>query len=168
MANWTIHTPPDAERGAAGADRFIAVKDGLRPFALLFGPFWFLAKRLWLGALGVLIVEALLIGLGLWLDLPQAARGTLEGLFQVLLGLEASSIQRWTLRRRGWREAGVVCAHGRAEADMRAASLLEDDMTRFSAAPPPAPGRGAGPPRSYPAAPASPSVLGLFPEARPR
>lgn len=167
MSSWTVHTPPDAAQNITDTDRFLSVKDGLRPFAIAFGPLWFLAKRLWLGALGVLIIEALLIGLVLWLDLPQLPRALLQSLFHILLGLEASSIQRWTLRRRGWREIGVVYAHGRAEADMRAASLIAD-LPDHGPFPPAAQGRGVAPARPYPAAPASPAVLGLFPEAPPR
>ncbi|WP_342359892.1 DUF2628 domain-containing protein [Terrarubrum flagellatum] len=165
MASWTIHLPPDADN-ITDTDRFVPVKDGLRALPIVFGPLWFLAKRLWWGLLGVLVLQGLLIALIWTLPLPQPAAGLIQAAFNLLLGLEASSVERWTLRRMGWREAGAVIAHGREEADARAAMLLADlSVTGQLDTLPEAPLR-----RTVPAIPpAAPThVLGLFPEARPR
>jgi hypothetical protein len=165
MSSWTIHLPPPDQSGVTHPERFVTVKDGLRPFAIVFGPFWFLLKRLWWGFLGVALIEAALFGLGWWLQWPRPIPALLSGAFHFLLGLEASSIQRWTLRRNGWREAGAVIAHGKREAEMRAALLIEGFPADTIA--PPAHPIPAG--RANPApATSTPPVLGLFPEARPR
>ena len=164
MSSWTIHLPPAAAQDISQTERFVAVKDGLRPLAVLFGPLWFLAKRLWWGFLSVALIEAALFGLAWWLPLPRPIPGLLQGLFHLLLGLEASSVQRWTLRRRGWREVGAIIAHGRAEAETRAASLLAD----LPPPPAPAPLQPVTAPVHRPVPAGAPAVLGLFPEARPR
>lgn len=164
MATWTIHLPPEDGPDPAGAERFVTVKDGLRPFVILFGPFWFLWKRLWVGFAGVLALQAALALVEWRLGAPQAASAALQALLNVLLALEAPTIQRWTLGRRRWREIGAVVAHGRAEAEMRAAALVAALDPAASGPPEPAssqPSRRLAPP------PASP-VLGLFPEAVPR
>jgi hypothetical protein len=161
MASWTIHLPPGDGLDIPDTERFILVKDGLRPFAVLFGPFWFLAKRLWWGALGVLVVEAAVFALAWFAPMPRPAPALIQALFNILLGLEASTIQRWTLRRHGWREAGALVAHGRDEAETRAAEIVGG---LIDADPPAAPPRG--PSMAYPLA--SAPVLGLFPEARTR
>lgn len=164
MTSWTIHLPPDGAGDISDAERFVAIKDGLRPFAIVFGPLWFVAKRLWLGALGVLLIEAALIGATWLIELPRPAVAVLQGLFHILVGLEASTIQRWTLNRSGWREVGAVSGHGRREAEVRAAAMIADAV---DGAPVPSPRLGiAG--QSQARSAAIPSVLGLFPEAKPR
>ena len=158
MSSWTIHLPPDAERGLGAVDRFVAIKDGLRPLAILFGPLWLLFKGLWIAALIVIVLEAALIAACWALAFPLFATRTLVAVLHGLLGLEASSLQRWTLARHGWREIGAVIAHGRREAELRAAMLTAEAT---AAAPPPAATRAAA------ARPPAPSgVLGLFPDPR--
>ncbi len=162
MSSWTVHLPPPDKAGVTHPERFLAIKDGLRPFAIVFGPFWFLFKRLWWGLVGVLAVEALLFGLSWWMQWPRPISALLSSAFHILLGLEASSVQRWTLRRNGWGEVGAILAHGKGEAEIRAAQLIEG-LPADTVAQAPASVRPA-----QPFAPPAPAVLGLFPEARPR
>ena len=161
MSSWTIHLPPPKAGNVSDAERFLVLKDGLRPFAILFGPLWFLAKRYWLGALGALIAEALILALVWRLDLPRPFFTLPVSLLHFLFGLEAASIQRWTLTRRGWREVGAVVAHGRNEAELRAASLVAE-LDLPTAAPAPIKPQATRPMTTQPA------VLGLFPEAPTR
>ena len=162
MASYSVFLPPADSAGeqASSLERMRLVRDGFRWPAFLFGPLWFLARRLWLGALGAFGLE-LLLGLGAGLMGVGGVPATFAGIaLGLLFGLEAPSVERWSLTRRGWREADLVVAHARGDAERRA-------IERLSAAE--AGARPAMPaPRRAPAAPATPGVLGLFPEpARP-
>jgi hypothetical protein len=164
MASWTVHLPSEDATDISQAERFVVVKDGLRPMAVLFGPLWLLVKRQWWGAAAALLIEGALFILAWQWALPRPALGALQGLFHLLLGLEASSLQRWGLRRRGWREIGALVAHGRAEAEARAAVLV---VSLADARPTTTISSETA--RRYPLAAPPPSpVFGLFPEARPR
>jgi hypothetical protein len=162
MASWTIHLPPDGARGPGAIDRFVVVKDGVRPLAILFGPLWLLFKRLWIAALIVIALEAALIAVCWALAFPMIATRVLVGVLHGLIGLEASSLQRWTLARNGWREIGAIVAHGRREAELRAAMLAADAADASARTPAPGPTRAAARPPS----PAPSGVLGLFPDPR--
>lgn len=108
MPVYTVHAPPaDADERSA-PDRFVFVRDGFYVWAFVFGPLWLLTRRLWLALLGYLV---------LWgaANVALSALGVAAGprflvllLIAALLGLEAGSLWRWTLRRRGWRQLDVV------------------------------------------------------------
>jgi hypothetical protein len=108
MRVYTVHAPPTAATPAEDAAP-VLIPEGFSWAALLFGPLWALANRLWLPALAWLVLEAL----ATWLS-PWAGLG-----LQFLLAAEARNIRRWTLARRGWREAGVVAAPTEASATQR-------------------------------------------------
>jgi hypothetical protein len=76
-----------------------------------------------------------------------------------LVGLEAGTLRRVTLRRRGWREVGLISANDREVAERRFfATWRRDGAAR------PAAGGGPAPvPPPARAAQTSP-VIGLFPE----
>ncbi|MGL4325105.1 MAG: DUF2628 domain-containing protein [Beijerinckiaceae bacterium] len=171
MASYTIHIPPSAGQSDSAAERFRLVRDGLSPWAMLLWPVWFFAKRLWLGAMVVYGVWiALNVGL-YWAGVAAPVIALSWAAFLLLIGLEAHSVERWTLARRGWQEAGIAVAGNRAEAEERAVMAF----TQLPAWPvtPLAAGRYA----SVPVAPRGmtssavsqpPDVLGLFPEAQHR
>ncbi|MET0605958.1 MAG: DUF2628 domain-containing protein [Beijerinckiaceae bacterium] len=165
MSSWTIHLPPPDRNSVSYPERFIAIKDGIRPFVIGFGPVWFLAKRLWWGALGAFLIEAALIGSAALADLPRPAVTMLFAAYRLLLALEASTIHRWTLRRKAWRDAGAVVARGRAEAELRAAFLIASLAPDSGMI---APRTAAMSRSSRPRADEQQPVLGLFPEAGPR
>jgi hypothetical protein len=100
MRVYTVHEPP-ASSGAAGP---VLVREGFSWAALLFGPLWALAHRLWLEALAWFLLVLLAGLLSPWFG-PWAAIG-----LQFLLAAEARNLRRWALRRRGWTEAAVVAA----------------------------------------------------------
>ena len=124
--------------------------------ALVFGPLWLIARRLW-RPLGLWIVAAALAGgataYGL---LNPGAAFWLYVLAALYLGFEGRALEAAALTRRGRPLADIVCAADSSGAERaffaRAAELAE-------AGPPPAPPRGG------PAAGASHAVIGLFPEA---
>jgi hypothetical protein len=156
MPAFAVLEPPVRTGGAAAnhADRFVFLRERFSWAAFLFGPLWMIWRRLWL----VLIIY--LIGLGLIefglrrLGIASQARFTVYFLIALLVGIEAASLRRWTLLRRGWRDRGIVIADDLELAERR----FFDSWSVDKAMPPPPP-----PPPSY--APVSNAgVIGLFPE----
>jgi hypothetical protein len=140
-------------------DRFVFLRERFNWAAFLFGPLWMIWRRLWL----VLIIYLAVLGLiefGLRrLGIDSQARLTVYFLVALLVGMEAATLRRWTLLRRGWRDRGIVVADDLEMAERR----FFDSWSADRPMPPPPP----PPPPPY--APASNSgagagVIGLFPE----
>ena len=109
MAVYTVHEPPPKQyETAADPARFAFVRDGFSLWAFLFGPLWMLRHRMWLVLLGYAVVMAA-VNLALRaLDVSPAA-GFVVGLMAgLLLGIEASTLRRFTLGRRKWINVGTV------------------------------------------------------------
>src|SRR5882757_5147522 len=116
MPSYTVHEPP-LRKYETEPDpvRFAFVRDGFSFWAFVLGPIWMLRHRLWLVLIGYII---LIVGIGIGLHVvraPVGARLLVGFLIALLFGLEAASLRRWTLSRRGWNNLGVVAA-GDAEA----------------------------------------------------
>ncbi|MCJ2053200.1 DUF2628 domain-containing protein [Methylobacterium sp. J-070] len=153
MRSYTLHLPQEARPGESlGLDRAVVVPDGFSWTAFAFSVLWFLYHRLWIAALIVLVGLAALAGAGVALGLPVGAGLIATLLAGCLIGLEASSLRRWTLARRGWPVRDAVMAGSAAEAESRA-------LNRWLAASPTAP---RAPFPSGPSRRAEP-VIGLFP-----
>ena len=170
MPVYTVHEPPVRTPGAlADPARFAFVRDGFYWWAFLLTPLWMLWRRL-------LLVFVLYVVVSIGIETAMRIYGASSGmislvavLISLLVGLEAGTLQRFTLQRRGWRNVGVVSG-----------SDLEDAEHRFFAAwvrePPPGIPPSAPPPTTpmapYLAMPAtqpqrtpySSGVIGLFPE----
>ncbi len=153
MRSYTLHLPAEARPGEGlGLDRAVLVPDGFSWPAFAFTVLWFLYHRLWIAALMVLVGLLALSGLGLTLGLPTGAGVIATLLAAWLIGLEASSLRRWTLTRCGLPMRDTVIAASPEEAETRAFGRWLDSTV--SAPRPPFPG---GPTRR-----AEP-VIGLFP-----
>jgi hypothetical protein len=162
MNTFTLHLPADAAPGDAEAlDDAELVKDGFSWGAFVFTFLWFFWHRLWLAGLGVLAaIVTLSVALGV-LRIGAGMSFAAELLLCTLIGLEASSLRRWTLRKRK-PVAGVVSAASRDEAEAKSFVRWLDR---------PADPRGTGRAGSVPQTPyrRPDAVIGLFPEAeRPR
>ncbi|ABE37652.1 conserved hypothetical protein [Rhodopseudomonas palustris BisB5] len=109
MPVFTVHAPPpvDDERRAS-PDRFVFVRDGFYGWAFVFGPLWLLTRRLWLALFGYLVVAVAVTFALTALRVGAGPRFAVMLLMALLLGLEAASLWRWTLSRRGWRQLDVV------------------------------------------------------------
>jgi hypothetical protein len=153
MRSYTLHLPNDARPGEAlGLDRAVMVPDGFAWPAFAFGVLWFLYHRLWVAALLVLVGLLALAGAGMVLGLPVGAAVIATLLAGWLMGLEASSLRRWTLARRGWPARDAVIAASPEEAEARALNRWLDANPAAPRAPfPSGPSRRAEP------------VIGLFP-----
>lgn len=163
MAAYTVFEPPGRGGDATHTDRFVFVRDGFSWGAFLLGPIWMLWRGLWLVLLGYVVLMAALEGAFRQLGVPPDGRMVAFLLIALLLGFEAASLRRWTLRRRGWRDVGIVVADDLEAAERR---FFEAWVAGRPLAPPrpvPAPGSPARPGSGAPAPRAS-DVIGLFPE----
>jgi hypothetical protein len=164
MSIYTVHAPPpQADETAPDAERFVFVRDGLHFWAFLFAPLWMLRRRLWLVLLFYILGTSAL-AVVLWLIRAPTLMHLLVGaLIALLIGLEAATLRRWTLRRNGWAELGIV-----AGANSEAAERRFFDAWVAQVAKPRAP--VAPPPVSLPIRmpPAASDIIGLFPEPQSR
>jgi hypothetical protein len=100
------------------------------------------------------------------LGIAESAGGLVWFLVAVLVGMEASSLLRWKLSRRGYENLGVVVAGSLEEAERRFFDSWVSDTGRLatssSSAPPPA----APSPFDRPAP--SSEIVGLFPQPEAR
>ena len=142
------------------------VRDGFYFWAFLLTPLWLLWHRLWLVLLIYLVV---IVGIEQRAALCRRRRGRDDRLsmllISLLIGLEASTLRRFTLARRGWRNVGVVGGD-----DVEAAERRFFDAWAAGARPgTTSPVRGGRLPphvrrRSRRAAAARADIIGLFPE----
>jgi len=167
MRIYTVHEPPrrDDELLAHTA-RFRFVRDGFHFWAFLLAPLWMLRNRLWLE----FIAFALLIGGVTFalrrLGVAESAGGLVWFLVAVLVGMEASSLLRWKLSRRGYENLGVVVAGGLEEAERRFFDGWVSDTGRLATSSPVAPPPAAPSPFDRPAS--SGEIVGLFPQPEAR
>ena len=119
MPVYTVHAPVATDASIVAADRFAFVRDGFHFWAMVFGPLWLLAHRLWLALLGW-IVAIVVIDLGM-IALGAGGMAVLlaNGLIALLTGFEAASLQRWTLSRGNWRQLDVVVGDDEEAAERR-------------------------------------------------
>ncbi|MCR4265682.1 DUF2628 domain-containing protein [Nitratireductor sp. ZSWI3] len=113
MASYVVMEPPQE-----GPENALLLRDGFAFLAFIIPFFWFLWHRMWLEAFAVLAVALLLGALGSiegW-----SATSTVASLcLSLFLGLEARNLRAAMLRRRGWRQWGVVEADNRSDAETR-------------------------------------------------
>jgi hypothetical protein len=154
-----LEPPPRAQESAAAPDRFVFVRDRFNWAAFFFGALWMIWHRLWLVLLGYFAVIVALEGIFRVTGTPSSVRFVVEVLLAVLIGLEASSLRRWTLLRRGWHERDIVVADDRESAERRFFANRAGE-----AAPARVPAALA--PTAVPRvpAPAPAGVVGLFPQ----
>ncbi|MCZ0736020.1 DUF2628 domain-containing protein [Phreatobacter sp. AB_2022a] len=156
LKSFTVHAAP----GQAGRDPDSALRFVPDTFSLIafIAPWaYFLWHRMWLVTFAYLLaVGVVILGLGA-AGLTGPVVAAIGFVFNLVIGLEATNLRRWTLDRSGFREQAVVVAASRDEAERRYFAEREAAL-----APPPPP---AGPPSAYPAAASPQHVIGLFPEA---
>ena len=120
MASYLVMEPSDGSSGSdtkmkAGA---ILVRDGFHFFGFIMPVLWLLFHRLWIEALFVLAATIALSGLGSLAGLGAAAP-VLSFIISLYVGLEGSALKLAALRRRGWRDGGVVEAENARDAEIR-------------------------------------------------
>jgi hypothetical protein len=172
MPVYTVHEPPVRPPGAlADPARFAFVRDGFYWWAFLLTPLWMLWRRLWLVFVLYLVVS---IGIETGMRIYGASGGMISLaaiLISFLVGLEAGTLQRFTLKRRRWKNVGVVSGGDLEDAEHRFFAAWVRDVPSQTGTPPSAP-RPTTPMAPYLTMPAtqpertpySSGVIGLFPE----
>jgi hypothetical protein len=171
MPVYTVHAPVTENVDFRATDRFTFVRDGFHIWAALFGLVWLAWHRLWLALIGwivlMIVVDVAMVRLGV----GAAAIFLVDGLLALLLGLEAASLERWTLSRRKWRQLDIVVADDEEAAERRffdrwtakQRGLNNDRSTVDRGGPPPTrdvPGQAFSRPPPLP----RDEIIGLFPE----
>jgi hypothetical protein len=120
MTVYSVLEPARAADGSPAApERFAFVRDGFNWAAFLFGPLWMLWRGLWLVLLGYILAMVALETAYRALGASFGVRTLIGILIALLIGLEAASLRRWTLLRRGWRDRGIVVADDLESAEHR-------------------------------------------------
>jgi hypothetical protein len=176
MPIYTVHAPPERRRESRrGPDRFRFVRDGFHFWAFLLTPLWLLWRRLFLAFIGYAIVAAA-IAAAVWATGAPQTLFAAEALFSLLIGFEAGTLQRLSLRMRRWREVGLVSADSLEGAERRFFDTWDNGVPRDLNAPPVppiVPPAAASPPDAPPPSSflaggrplsSTPGVIGLFPE----
>jgi hypothetical protein len=175
MPVYTVHEPPVRSPGAlADPARFAFVRDGFYWWAFLLTPLWMLWRRLWLVLVLYLVIS---IAIETTMRVYGASGGTISFvavLISLLMGLEAGTLQRFTLKRRRWKNVGVVSGSDLEDAEHRFFAAWVRNAPQTSTPP------SATPPAMSPTTPMAPylalqrtqpqstpyssGVIGLFPE----
>jgi hypothetical protein len=171
MPVYTVHGPSSYGADLRATDKFTFVRDGFHVAALVFGPLWLIWNRLWLATIGwIVVIVVLEVGLHA-LGAGTVAIVSADFLVAILLGLEAASVQRWTLSRGNWRQLDIVVADDEDAAERRffdrwtagRRGTTFDPLTVDRGGPPPTrdvPGQAFSKPPPLPEG----SIIGLFPE----
>jgi Protein of unknown function (DUF2628) len=158
MTVYMVFEPPRAGGDSVRrAERMRFVRDRFTWSAFLFAPFWMLRHRLWLAFVGYL-VAVIVVPPALWLAGGRSG-ALLLALFMIhlLVGIEAATLRRRRLLRRGWRDLGIVIGDDLEAAEHR---FFDTYATRAGhrgepMTPPPPPPLRPGP---------AGDVVGLFPQ----
>jgi uncharacterized protein DUF2628 len=167
MPVYTVHEPSrrDDELLAHTA-RFMFVRDGFHFWAFLLAPLWMLRHRLWLELIVYLLLTA-----GITFGLQRLGVAESSGflvwfLLSLLVGMEAPSLLRWKLSRRGYENLGVVVGDDLEDAERRFFDGWVDESGRLATPAPVAAAALAPSPFDRPAP--SSEIVGLFPQPETR
>jgi hypothetical protein len=164
MPIYTVHEPPlRAAEVLPDPARFALVRDGFHWWAFLLTPFWMVRHGLWLVLIVYLAISIALDVVLRILGASHAAIFIVAVLISLWVGLEAATLQRFTLNRRRWKNVGVVSGDDLEDAEWRFFDAWLRKPPARAATP------GAPPPAAEPVAPAprpgdTSGVIGLFPE----
>jgi|SRR5271155_265191 len=167
MAVYTVHEPPlRAADARSDPERFVFVRDGFYVWAFLLTPLWMLWRRLWLVLLSYVVISVVLDAAMAALGASSAVLALVGIVIAALVGFEASTLLHFTLRRRGWKNVGIVSGEDREDAERRFFDAwIRDAASRPNAPspatpPPPRPPQGAPQDKPF----GTSGVIGLFPE----
>ena len=163
MPTFTVHEPPPRKtESVTSPERFVFVRDGFYFWAFVLAPLWLLVHRLWLVLVGYLVLSGALGVVLFLIGAPWTVKFLASFLMALLTGLEAATLWRWTLSRRGWKTLGFVVGEDTEMAERRFyAEWTKRTDAPAAVATPPAP-KYATP--IWRGAPSPSDVIGLFPE----
>lgn len=120
MLTFTVHEPPNPPADRIDrAERLAFVRDGFSWTAAVFAPVWLLAHRLWWAFAGYVAAEVA-IELIRQSGFLHPGWTTLAAIgMSLLIGLEAGTLRRWSLDRRGWTTLGSVSGRSAEDCERR-------------------------------------------------
>src|SRR3954467_8496723 len=163
MPIYTVHEPPQRrdDDALAHTARVRFVRDGFHFWAFLLTPLWMLRHRLWIELIAYLLIVGGAVFVLRRVGIEEEAGFWVALFLAGLVGMEASSLLRWKLARRGFEQVGVVVGDRLEGAEQRFFDPWSGEPREASpAAPAPSP---FGPP---PAAPSD--IVGSFPQPQAR
>ncbi len=116
MQVYTVHQGPSP---AAGGDDVVFIHDGFSWPALIVPPLWALYRTLWAVLAGVAVVTLAIEAAARWSGAPLEVVVATTFAAALLFAFEANDLRRWTLRRRGFRDVGVVAGRSLSDAEQR-------------------------------------------------
>lgn len=120
MITYTVYEPPEAPADRLDrAESLEFVKEGFNWGAAAFAPLWLISKRLWLALVFYLSALGLLQAVVWALGLDQRTLSYVVSALHLIMGLEADSLQRWTLERKGWQPLGSVNGRNAEDCERR-------------------------------------------------
>ena len=163
MPVYTVHEPRKLTGNPVrDAERFTFVRDGFHFWAFLLGPVWILFRRMWLVfVLYAIVMAAISYGMREF-GISVPAQFAVGFLIALLIGFEAGTLRRFTLRR--WRNVGSAVGVDRDDAERR---FFEAWVAREEYGRPLMDNPDGIPPAAARAQPVS-DVIGLFPEPERR
>jgi hypothetical protein len=165
MSVYTVHEPPlRAGEASADPERFAFVRDGFYFWAFVLTPLWMLWRRMWIVFIIAVALVAVLDAAAVLVGGSAAIVFAINALISLLAAIEAGTLWRWTLARRGWKNVGLVNGDDLESAERRffdAWSGETPDTTPAARFDPPAAAMSGVP---TPRMPHSPDVIGLFPQ----
>ncbi|MFN0219808.1 MAG: DUF2628 domain-containing protein [Hyphomicrobium sp.] len=120
MQTYTVHEQPNPPSDRIDrADALDFVKDGFSWVTALLPPFGFAGERMW-AALAIYLLGIASLSMAFTaIGVPAAWTSLIVTAINFYLGLEMSTIKRWTLDRRGWTTLGAVTGRDLAECERR-------------------------------------------------
>ncbi|UGY18715.1 DUF2628 domain-containing protein [Bradyrhizobium septentrionale] len=171
MPVYTVHAPVANGADLAATDKFVFVRDGFHFWAAVAGVVWLAWNRLWLALIGWLLLTFAIDFALAKFGVGRGAIFFVDLVLMLLLGLEAATVQRWTLSRRKWRQLDIVVADNVLAAEhrfferwtARHRGVVNDQRSVDRGGPPPTrdvPGQSFSKPPPMPQG----GIIGLFPE----
>jgi hypothetical protein len=166
MSIYTVHEPPlRAAETMPDPDRFAFVRDGFSVWAFLFAVLWMLWHRLWLVLLAYVVVVVGIETALRYAGFSGPVLAIVAVFISLLVGIESSTLRRFALARRGWKNVGVVSGSDLEEAERRFfAAWTHESPVKRPNAPTGAAAPGTPATAPIPRPPPSSGVIGLFPE----
>jgi len=174
MPVYTVHEPPRKETdrdddAIAHSARFVFVRDGFHFWAFLLAPLWMLRHRMWLELIAYLLLLAGITFALQGLGVAESAGFAVALLLSLLVGMEASSLRRWKLSRRGFASLGVVVGDDLEDAERRffdSWTAQNEPPARTPPSPPPSQSPSQSPSQFLGSS--SSDIVGLFPQPETR
>lgn len=125
MNLYTVHYPQTAENSLTGmAQDVVLVKEGFNWSAFFLPTMWFLAKKMWIVFAIYLAVQAIVVSVVYWAELPTAVLTIIKITGNIILGFEGNNLHRWSLARARFNEHETVAARDIVAAEHRFFSSL--------------------------------------------